>query len=118
MIFMILLQPIFVFYMNVIITGLPYFGKKISTSLNEVDKNNGLSFFVLESLLFIRYMIYNYRVDNCILAKNIKEIKTNLKELLEQFNSGILKPNSHIREYVNIEFFKENIYGLAKILTK
>lgn len=81
-------------------------------------KHDGLSFFVLESLLYSRYVIYNYEIDNCILAHNVEEIKSDLKELLEKFKIGKLELNTKGKDFVIREFSKENINVLAKILTK
>ncbi|MBI5541115.1 MAG: hypothetical protein HY951_13700 [Bacteroidia bacterium] len=81
-------------------------------------KHDGLSFFVLESLLYSRYVIYNYPIDNSILAKNIEEIKSGLTELLEKFKAGKLELNIKGREFVIREFSQGNINKLAKILTK
>jgi hypothetical protein len=81
-------------------------------------KHDGLSFFVLESLLYSRYVVYNYPIDNSILAKNIEEIKSGLTELLDKFKSGKLELNIKGRDFVIREFSKENINKLAKILTE
>ncbi len=81
-------------------------------------KHDGLSFFVLESLLYSRYVIYNYELDNCLVAKNIDEIKNRLSGLIEKFKTGSLELNTKGREFVIHEFSKENINILAKILTK
>ncbi len=81
-------------------------------------KHDGLSFFVLESLLYSRYVIYNYELENCLLVKNIEEIKYRLSVLIEKFKTGNLELNTKGKEFVIREFSKENINKLAKILTK
>lgn len=81
-------------------------------------KHDGLSFFVLESLLYSRYVIYNYELDNCILVKNIDDIKFRLSELIEKFKKGNLELNTKGRDFVIRKFSNENINILAKILTK
>lgn len=81
-------------------------------------KHDGLSFFVLESLLYCRYVIYNNEMENSFYAKNIEEIKSILAELFIKFKAGKLELNNKGREFVIREFSKENINKLAEILTK
>lgn len=81
-------------------------------------KHDGLSFFVLESLLYSRYVIYNYSFEYCFLAQNMEEIKNNLNILLEKFRNGKLELNTKGREFVIHEFTRKNINALVEILTK
>lgn len=80
-------------------------------------KHDGLSFFVLESLLYGKYVIYNRSFDYCNYASNVPEMISVISELYAKFRIGELAPNEDGREFVIREFSKENVLTLANILT-
>jgi hypothetical protein len=80
-------------------------------------KHDGLSFFVLESLLYGKYVIYNRHFDYCNYASNVQEMISVISELYSKFKIGELSPNEDGREFVIREFSKENVLTLADILT-
>ncbi|MGQ9847188.1 MAG: hypothetical protein ACUVQP_06775 [Bacteroidales bacterium] len=81
-------------------------------------EHDGLSFFVLESLLLQRYVIYNQKLDFTIYALNDNEIIEHIVRLKEQFDKGILNPNTKASEWVEKNFSADNFIKLIDYLTK
>ena len=79
-------------------------------------KHDGLSFFVLESLLYGKHVIYNRTFNHCNFASNVSEMASVISELFTKFRIGELAPNESGREFVIREFSKENVLTLSKIL--
>lgn len=71
--------------------------------------HDGLSGFVLESLLLEKYVLYSQPLNHCIQVNSTQSCVEAFQILYDEFKSGNLKPNSKGREYVLQSFSKEKI---------
>lgn len=81
-------------------------------------QHDGLSFFVIESLFYQRYVIYNQKLDYTIYALNDNEIIEQIVRLKEHFDKGILEANTKASEWVEKNFSIDNFLKLTNYLTK
>ena len=79
-------------------------------------KHDGLSFFVLESLLNECHVIYNYDLKYCLKANNHQQISSYINDLFEKFKKSEFSLNTDGREYVVREFTVNNIQQLSQLL--
>ena len=79
---------------------------------------DGLSFFVIESLFYQRYVIYNQKLDYTIYALNENEIIEQIVRLKELFDKGKLIANTKGSEWAEKNFSVENFIPLIDYLTK
>jgi hypothetical protein len=89
-----------------------------SSVVVRMPQHDGLSFFVLESLMYGRHVIYNQPFQHCRMATDAGELIAELRDLRRQFQAGTLKTNTEGRNFVLGNFTKEKVIGpLAGILT-
>ena len=80
-------------------------------------KHDGLSFFVLESLLHECHVIYNRGFDHCLFASEPENMYNLISDLFDKFKRKELELNRAGRDYVIREFTIDNILKLSKTLT-
>jgi hypothetical protein len=81
-------------------------------------KHDGLSFFVLESMAYGRYVIYNHSIEGVCFASGSEEIIQLLSDLKERHQAGKLELNMPGRNFVTKEFHREKVLGsLQKLVT-
>lgn len=82
-------------------------------------KHDGLSFFVLESMAYGRYVIYNHSIEGVCYASRPEEIISILSGLKEKHQNGELELNLEGRNFVIKEFHREKVLdSLQKLLTE
>ncbi len=79
-------------------------------------QHDGLSFFVLESLLLQRYVIYNQPLPHTFHLKNDDEIIVKLAELLKIHQQKQLPLNTEAKNWVMSVFSEQNMLTLKSIL--
>lgn len=87
--------------------------RKSSVSLR-IPEHDGLSFFVIESLMNQRYVIYNKRFDPCIYADDDHSLLQQILELKGRHENDELRENKAGREYILTHFKEADI--IVKIL--
>lgn len=81
-----------------------------------IPQYDGLSFFVLESLAYQRYVIYNQKLDFTIYVKDDNEIIEQILRLKKDFDKGSLLPNIEASEWIEKNFSYENFIKLVNFL--
>jgi hypothetical protein len=82
-----------------------------------IPEHDGLSFFVLESLFYMRYVLYNYPLPFTEKVVSDNDIIEKLKFFKQQFDFNMLNLNKEGSLWVQEEFSEKNILELKKILT-
>ncbi len=79
-------------------------------------QHDGLSFFVLESLLLQRYVIYNRPLPHTYYVKSDQEIVLTIKELYNLHKRKELHLNAEAKDWVSKAFSPNNMLTLKSIL--
>lgn len=79
-------------------------------------ENDGLSFFVLESLSNQRFVIYNQPLEQTLYATNADSVIKHLIHLKKQFDSGNYRMNVEGANWVYQQFSSENFKKLLDYL--
>lgn len=79
-------------------------------------QHDGLSFFVLESLLLERYVIYNQPLQHTYYVKSDEEIVSKIKELFVLHQRKELPLNKEARLWVSTAFSQDNLLTLKSVL--
>ncbi len=82
-----------------------------------IPEHDGLSFFVLESLFNMRYVLYNNPLPHTENVKTDEDIISKLRHFKQLFNSKMLPLNEEGNLWVQKEFSDKNILELKKLLT-